>query len=132
MSSASKGTSLITMGSSVLGKFSRDVVSFADSPVAGVVYIVFSIMMSFVLYDMFIAVIIDAYETIDDDPSLAPYDDELMSHIGEKWKGWMNSVFSSRGIGMSDILDSHGQVCMERLYYHHNKFKFLILQQLII
>ena len=49
------------------------------------------------MFDMFISILTDTYETVRRNPRLAPYDAELMDHMRKRWRSWARSLFGQNG-----------------------------------
>ena len=85
-----------TLLSTMLGKFSKDIASVSESLLGSLFFILFSVLVTFILFDMFISVLNQTHSMIQKNEALAPYDSELMSHMKVRFSQWFAALFGSK------------------------------------
>ena len=90
-------TSAATLMSTMLGKMSKDLVSFENNTMGMLFFISYVIVVTFILVDMFITIMNDTYEYVQAHPDLSPYDEDLADHMSMRIKSLWRSLFGGSG-----------------------------------
>ena len=82
-----------TLLTTVLGKFSKDVAIISESILGSLVFMLFSVIVAFILLNLFISVLNQTQTMVKKNSHLAPYDAELMEHMGTRFREWFSFLF---------------------------------------